>query len=57
MPRSGAHLWAERYDRELADVFEVQEEITRGIVASIAPELEAAELALARRARPKDVRA
>ena len=51
------HLWAERYDRELADVFAVQEEITRAIVASIAPELEAAELALARRARPNDLRA
>jgi TolB-like protein len=55
-PRGG-HLWAERYDRELADVFAVQEEITHNIVASIAPELEAAELALARRARPNDVRA
>jgi TolB-like protein len=53
----GGHLWAERYDRELADVFAVQEEITNGIVASIAPELEAAELALARRARPSNLRA
>ena len=32
---SGNHVWAERYDRELADVFEVQDEVTRCIVAAI----------------------
>src|SRR5262249_21336619 len=40
---SGNHLWAERYDRELADIFAVQEEITERIVAVIEPELYAAE--------------
>ena len=29
------HLWAEKYDRELNDIFEVQDEITRAVVASI----------------------
>jgi adenylate cyclase len=33
--RSGAHLWAERYDRELVDVFAVQDEVTRAIVDAL----------------------
>jgi TolB-like protein len=40
---TGSHLWAERYDRELADVFAVQDEITQAIVAAIEPRLYAAE--------------
>jgi adenylate cyclase len=40
---TGSHLWAERYDRELADVFAVQDEITAAIVAAIEPRLYAAE--------------
>jgi TolB-like protein len=40
---TGSHLWAERYDRGLADVFAVQDEITEAIVASIEPQLYAAE--------------
>jgi TolB-like protein/Flp pilus assembly protein TadD len=40
---SGAHHWAERYDRELGDIFTVQDEITRHVVAAIEPRLLAAE--------------
>ncbi|MDH3691730.1 MAG: hypothetical protein OEU36_19985, partial [Gammaproteobacteria bacterium] len=40
---SGHHIWAERYDRELVDIFEVQDEITQHIAATIAPELDKAE--------------
>nr|WP_157330685.1 winged helix-turn-helix domain-containing tetratricopeptide repeat protein [Bradyrhizobium cajani] len=40
---SGSHLWAERYDRELVDVFAVQDEITNAIVAAIEPQIHAAE--------------
>ena len=40
---SGNHLWAERYDRDLADIFSVQDEVTEGVVASIEPELYMAE--------------
>jgi adenylate cyclase len=36
---TGHHLFAERYDREIADVFIVQEEIAERIVASIEPEI------------------
>ena len=32
---TGSHIWAERYDRRLADVFAVQDEITEAIVASM----------------------
>ena len=40
---TGAHHWAERYDRELGDIFAVQDEITRNVVAAIEPRLLAAE--------------
>jgi TolB-like protein/Tfp pilus assembly protein PilF len=37
---SGHHLWAERYDRELGDLFAMQDELSQRICALIAPELE-----------------
>ena len=40
---TGSHLWAERYDRDLADVFAIQDEITESVVAAIEPQLYAAE--------------
>jgi TolB-like protein len=40
---TGGHHWAERYDRELGDIFAVQDEITRNVVAEIEPRLMAAE--------------
>ena len=49
---TGRHLWAERYDRGLADVFAVQDEITEAIVAAIEPQLYAAENFRARRKTP-----
>jgi TolB-like protein/cytochrome c-type biogenesis protein CcmH/NrfG len=49
---TGSHIWAERYDRELADVFAVQDEITEAIVAAIEPRLYAAENFRARRKPP-----
>ncbi len=42
-PADGNHLWAERYDRDLDDIFAVQDEITATIAARIEPELGAAE--------------
>ena len=36
---TGSQIWAERYERDLADVFAVQDEITRAIVAAIEPQL------------------
>jgi TolB-like protein/cytochrome c-type biogenesis protein CcmH/NrfG len=49
---TGSHLWAERYDRDLADVFAVQDEITEAIVAAIEPQLYAAENFHAKRKPP-----
>src|SRR6476660_935301 len=49
---TGSHIWAERYDRDLADVFAVQDEITESIVAAIEPQLYAAENFRARRKPP-----
>jgi adenylate cyclase len=40
---SGNHIWAERYDRPIADIFAVQDEITASVVAAIEPQLYAAE--------------
>lgn len=49
---SGSHVWAERYDRDVADVFAVQDEITEAIVAAIEPQLYAAENIRIRRKPP-----
>src|SRR4051812_44636890 len=49
---TGRHLWAEHYDRELVDVFAVQDEITNAIVAAIEPQIHVAENFRARRKPP-----
>jgi adenylate cyclase len=38
--QTGHHVWAERFDRQLEDVFDIQDEITNRIAATIVPELE-----------------
>jgi len=50
---SGQHLWAERFDRDLADVFALQEEIAERVVVAIEPELHRAEKQRALRTRPE----
>jgi TolB-like protein len=52
---TGNHIWGERYDRNLADVFAVQDEITEAIVAAIEPKLYAAENFHAQRKPPDSV--
>jgi TolB-like protein/cytochrome c-type biogenesis protein CcmH/NrfG len=49
---TGSHIWAERFDRGLADVFAMQDEITQAIVAAIVPQLYAAENFRAKRRAP-----
>ncbi len=49
---TGSHIWAERYDRKLEDVFAVQDEITAAIVSAIEPQLYAAENIHAQRKAP-----
>jgi len=41
---TGSHLWAERYDRAVEDIFAVQDEITHSIIGAIAPGILAAEI-------------
>ncbi|MBV8409466.1 MAG: winged helix-turn-helix domain-containing protein [Alphaproteobacteria bacterium] len=53
--RTGSHIWAERYDRELADAFAVQDEITEAIVAAIEPQIYAAENFRAERKAPESL--
>ena len=52
---SGHHLWADRYDRELADVFAVQDEIARHITGAIAPGIISAEIQQAQRKDPSQL--
>lgn len=52
---TGSHVWAEHYDRDLVDVFAVQDEITDAIVAAIEPQIYAAEDFRSRRKPPSSV--
>lgn len=47
--KSGDHVWASRWDRVLADLFDIQDELTTAIVSGVEPELGAHERRLARR--------
>jgi len=55
--RSGGQQWAERYDRDIEDVFEVQDEITSTIVARLEPAIGYAERRRVLRSPPKDLQA
>jgi adenylate cyclase len=46
---TGAHLWAERFDGGLEDIFDLQDQVTARVVGEIAPKLEQAEIERARR--------
>ncbi len=50
-----AHLWAERYDRDLDDIFDVQDEVTQAIVTAIEPHLASTERERARRKPPENL--
>jgi TolB-like protein len=52
---TGSHIWADRYDRDLTDVFAVQDEITDAIVATIEPKIYVAENFRARRKLPNSL--
>ncbi len=54
---SGNHIWAEKYDRVLEDIFALQEELTQAIVIAIAPQIDAAELDKVRLRRPESLSA
>jgi TolB-like protein len=46
---SGSHLWAERFDGALEDVFDLQDQVTASVVGAIAPKLEQAEIERSKR--------
>ncbi|WDY60446.1 winged helix-turn-helix domain-containing tetratricopeptide repeat protein [Pseudomonas sp. PSKL.D1] len=50
---TGAHLWAERFEGELDDIFELQDRVAQCVVGAIAPQLELAEIERAKR-KPTD---
>ena len=50
---AGMHLWSEKYDRDLTDLFALQDEITRDIVGVVAPQMLDAEMQRARRKDPQ----
>ena len=54
---TGNHAWAERYDRDLADIFALQDEIAEPVVTAVAPAIDDAERQRAFRKSPKDLNA
>jgi TolB-like protein/Flp pilus assembly protein TadD len=54
---TGVHLWAERYDRRLEDIFALQDEITLSVVGAIEPSLRDAEIERVKRKRPDNLNA
>jgi adenylate cyclase len=50
---TGVHLWADKFDGELRDIFDLQDNVTSSVVATIAPAIERAETARAK-SKPTD---
>ena len=51
----GIHLWADKYDRELEDIFKLQDEITNRVIGSVLPQILTAEAARIRRKPPQSL--
>jgi adenylate cyclase len=54
---TGAHIWADRFERDLTDVFALQDEVTVAVVSAIRPKLLQTEIAMAMRRRPENLTA
>ncbi|WGS21848.1 MULTISPECIES: winged helix-turn-helix domain-containing tetratricopeptide repeat protein [unclassified Bradyrhizobium] len=54
---TGAHIWADRFERDLTDVFALQDEVTAAVVSAIQPKLLQTEIAAAARRRPENLTA
>jgi adenylate cyclase len=54
---TGAHIWADRFERDLTDVFALQDEVTVAVVSAIQPKLLQTEIALSMRRRPENLTA
>ena len=53
---TGAHLWADRFDGTLEDIFDLQDQVTASVVGAIAPKLEQAEIERAKRKPTREPR-
>jgi TolB-like protein len=53
--KTGSHLWADKFDGDLEDVFALQDRITESVVGAIEPSLRLAEIARSKRKPPKDI--
>ncbi|MCG2631629.1 winged helix-turn-helix domain-containing tetratricopeptide repeat protein [Bradyrhizobium sp. WYCCWR 13023] len=54
---TGAHIWADRFERDLTDIFALQDEVTVAVVSAIQPKLLQTEIAMATRQRPQNLTA
>ena len=54
---TGAHIWADRFERDLTDIFTLQDEVTVAVVSAIEPKLLQTEIAIAARQRPENLTA
>src|SRR5262249_49328845 len=54
---TGAHIWADRFERDLTDVFALQDEVTVAVVSAIQPKLLQTEIGMATRRRPENLTA
>src|SRR5277367_1332784 len=54
---TGAHLWADRFERDLTDVFALQDEVAVAVVSAIQPRLLHTEIAMSTRRRPENLTA
>ena len=54
---TGAHLWADRFERDLTDVFALQDEVTVAVVSAIQPKMLQTEIEMATRRRPENLTA
>jgi len=52
---TGEQLWADRYDRDLTDIFAIQDEVTESVIGQLAPELYAAEHSRLHRKPPQSL--
>jgi adenylate cyclase len=54
---TGTHIWADRFERDLTDIFALQDEVTVAVVSAIQPKLFQTEIAMATRRRPENLTA
>jgi TolB-like protein len=54
---TGAHIWADRFERDSTDIFALQDEVTVAVVSAIGPKILQTEIAMATQRRPEDLTA